>query len=178
MATSGAVMAGRRRSEAGDVPTGIAAHVELEEARGARFDRDGPRPWQVVTVAMRLHRAGIIDREQFAWCERYARACEMAPWRVSRLDGAGGADGSSGVTPTERQLRAAAFVRAAHNAAGKDAKLLYAAVVKGYRLADLAILGGWRPKDHETTARFTARTWQRVQTRLAGVIERCAGGMP
>lgn len=178
MATRGAVTAARRQSEAVDVPTGIAAHVELEEARGARFDRDGPRPWRVVTVAMRLHRAGIIDREQFAWCERYARACEMAPWRVSRLDGAGGGHGPGSVTPTERQLRAAAFVRAAHIAAAKDAKLLYAAVVRGYRLADLAILGGWRPKEHETTARFTARTCRRVQNRLVKVIERCAGGVP
>jgi hypothetical protein len=50
--------------------------------------------------------------------------------------------------------------------------------VKGYRLADLAILGGWRPKDHETMARFTGRTWQRMQNRLAMVIERCAAGMP
>ncbi len=163
----------RKRPAAASLPSGMAAHHDLEQAAAAKYDARATRPWRVVTADQRLFQAGRIDLGQLEWCERYRTACEAVPWRVSAPDRVSVSGGRS-ATLTDRQLWAAGVIRRAHAAAGPGAGLLYGAVVQGRPVREFAILAWFRPRLGETTALFVGRVGERTMARLAVVIARCA----
>ena len=163
----------RKRPAAAALPSGLAAHHDLEQSAAAKYDARVARPWRVMTADRRLYQAGRIDLGQLEWCERYRTACEAVPWRVSAPDRVSVSGGRS-ATLTDRQLWAAGVIRRAHAAAGPGAGLLYAAVVQGRPVRELAILAWFRPRFGESAALFVGRVGERTMARLAVVIDRCA----
>ncbi len=163
----------RKRPAAAPLPSGMAAHHDLEQSAAAKYDARAARPWRVMTADRRLYQAGRIDLGQLEWCERYRTACEAVPWRGSAPDRISVSGGRS-ATLTERQLWAAGVIRRAHAAAGPGAGLLYGAVVQGRMVRELAILAWFRPHFGETMAAFVGRVGERTMERLAMVIDRCA----
>ena len=85
------------------LPTGLAAHVEIEEAHGARYDAEAVRPWRVVGWGTRLVRIGMLPPEAEQWCERYARDCEAAE-RVTAGVGEGVGSSPGPRSPSDRVL--------------------------------------------------------------------------
>ena len=152
------------------LPTGLAAHVEIEEAHGARFDAEAVRPWRVVGWGTRLVRLGLLPDEAEAWCERYARDCEAAE-RVTAGVGEGVGSSPGPRSPSERVIEAAERVRAVHaRLTQPQIEALEGALVHNFRLVDLAVMLGLRPRDTETMAAFAGRVCRRVQDRLARVV--------
>lgn len=152
------------------VPTGLAAHVEIEEAHGARYDAEAVRPWRVVGWGTRLVRIGMLPPEAEQWCERYARDCEAAE-RVTAGVGEGVGSSPGPRSPSDRVLEAAERVRAAHaRLRPAQIDLLEGALVANYRLVDIAVMIGLRPRDDETMSAFAGRVCRRVQERVSSVI--------
>ena len=157
------------------VPTGLAAHVEIEEAHGARFDAEAVRPWRVVGWGTRLVRLGLLPAEAEAWCERYARDCETTE-RVTAGTGEGLGSSPGPRSPSERVLEAAERVRAIHaRLTQPQVEALEGALVRNFRLVDLAVMIGLRPRDDEIMSAFAGRVCRRVQDRVACVIELARG---
>ena len=151
-------------------PTGLAAHVEIEEARGSRFDAERVRPWRVVPWGVRLARLGLLPAEAVEWCERYARDCE-ATERITAGVGEGARSMAGPRSPADRVLAAAERVRVIHaRLRPPQVDLLESALVENHRICDVAISCGMRPRDDETMAAFSGRVCARVQARVAGVI--------
>ena len=157
------------------VPTGLAAHVEIEEAHGARFDAEAVRPWRVVGWGTRLVRLGLLPAEAEAWCERYARDCETTE-RVTAGTGEGLGSSPGLRSPSERVLEAAERVRAIHARLRQpQVDLLEAALVSNFRLVDIAVMVGLRPRDDELMSAFAGRVCRRVQDRIAYVVALAMG---
>ena len=157
------------------VPTGLAAHVEIEEAHGARFDAKALRPWRVVGWGTRLVRLGLLPAEAEAWCERYARDCETTE-RVTAGTGEGLGSSPGPRSPSERVLEAAERVRAIHaRLTQPQIEALEGALVHNFRLVDLAVMLGLRPRDTETMSAFAGRVCRRVQERIARVVTLACG---
>ena len=157
------------------LPTGLAAHVEIEEAHGARFDAEAVRPWRVVGWGTRLVRLGLLPAEAEAWCERYARDCETTE-RVTAGTGEGLGSSPGPRSPSERVLEAAERVRAIHaRLTQPQVEALEGALVRNFRLVDLAVMIGLRPRDDEIMSAFAGRVCRRVQDRVACVIELARG---
>ena len=157
------------------MPTGLAAHVEIEEAHGARFDAEAVRPWRVVGWGTRLVRLGLLPAEAEAWCERYARDCEASE-RIT--GGIGEAVGSSPGprSPSEKVVAAAERVRAIHaRLTQPQVEALEGALVRNFRLVDLAVMIGLRPRDDEIMSAFAGRVCRRVQDRIAYVVALAMG---
>ena len=165
-----------RPSDDQHVPTGLAAHVDLEEARGSRFDAERVRPWRVVPWGVRLVRLGLLRPEAVEWCEEYARDCE-ATERVTAGVGEGSRSPPGPRSPSDRVLAAAERVRAIHaRLRPAQVELLESALVGNHRICDVAIVCGMRPRDDETMTAFSGRVCARVQERVAGVIALAMGG--
>lgn len=162
-------------SGAHPMPTGLAAHVEIEEAHGARYDTEAVRPWRVVGWGTRLVRLGMLPPEAEQWCERYARDCEATD-RITAGVGEGVGSSPGPRAPSDRVIAAAERVRAIH-ARLRPAQIdvLEAALVANYRLVDLAVMIGLRPRDDETMSAFAGRVCRRVQERVSGVIALARG---
>ena len=157
------------------VPTGLAAHVDLEEARGTRFEAERVRPWRVVPWGVRLARLGLLPPEAVEWCERYARDCE-ATERITAGIGDGARSLPGPRSPSDRVLAAAERVRAIHaRLHPAQVTLLESALVENHRICDVAIICGMRPRDDETMSAFSGRVCARVQARVAGVIALAMG---
>ena len=157
------------------MPTGLAAHVEIEEARGARFDTAAVRPWRVVGWGTRLVRLGLLPPDAEAWCERYARDCETTE-RVTAGTGEGLGSSPGPRSPSERVLEAAERVRAIHaRLTQPQVEALEGALVRNFRLVDLAVMIGLRPRDDEIMSAFAGRVCRRVQDRIAYVVALAMG---
>ena len=151
-------------------PTGLAAHVEIEEARGTRFEAERVRPWRVVPWGVRLARLGLLPADAVEWCERYARDCE-ATERITAGIGDGARSMPGPRSPADRVIAAAERVRVIHaRLRPPQVDLLESALVENHRICDVAIICGMRPRDDETMAAFAGRVCARVHARVAGVI--------
>ena len=159
----------------GHIPTGLAAHAEIEQVQPARYDgAPHQRPWRTVPVHLRLYRKGRLTPADFTWCEAFAAAWESFPRYRSGWPRADGVRGHLGLEPSEASLTAARFIQQVSQSVGKHFEFLVGAIVEGYRLCDLAVMIGLTPADDETMSAFSNRVGPRVEDKIVDIIQsRC-----
>jgi hypothetical protein len=157
------------------VPTGLAAHVDIEQVRPARYDgAPHQRPWRTVPVHLRLFRKGRLTPAELVWCEAFAGAWERCPRYRTGWPRADGRGGHADLEPSEAALYAARFVQRTSEAAGEHFEFLVGAIVEGYRICDLAVMIGLKPGDDETMVAFSNRVGPRVEDKIVKLIQsRC-----
>ena len=160
----------------GHIPTGLAAHAEVEQVLPARYDGSlKARPWRTVPVHLRLYRRGRLTPAELVWCEAFAGAWERCPRYRTGWPRADGRGGRANLEPSEASLYAARFVQCTSQSVGKHFEFLVGAIVEGYRLCDLAVMIGLTPADDETMAGFSNRVGPRVEDKIVDIIQSSCG---
>ena len=158
------------------VPTGLAAHVDVEQVQPARYDGSlKARPWRTVPIHLRLFRKGRLTPAEMVWCEAFAAAWERFPRYRTGWPRADGRGGHADLEPSEGAIYAARFIQCISEAAGKHFAFLVGAIVEGYRICDLAVMIGLKPADDETMGAFSNRVGPRVEDKIVKLIQSGCG---
>jgi hypothetical protein len=113
---------------------------------------------------VRLLLAKKIERPHYDWCEAYCRAIEaLHGARPGKPDVEFVDEMVESPAIYDRETRAAAFVRRAHECLNlRQRALLMSAVVLAHRTCDVAMAVGLYPRDGETMDGFTHRVERKI----------------